>query len=72
MVHDINGECILLVECKAPNIKINQESFDQILRYNQVLNAKFLMVTNGIIHYYCRINNDKKNIKFLKEIPVNK
>ena len=72
LVHDINGRCILLVECKAPNIKINQESFDQILRYNQVINAEFLMVTNGIIHYYCRINYDKKNIEFLKEIPVNK
>ena len=72
LVHDIKGECILLVECKAPNVKINQESFDQILRYNQVVNAKFLMLTNGIIHYYCRINNDKKNIEFLKEIPVNK
>ena len=72
LVHDTNGECRLLVECKAPNIKINQESFDQILRYNQVVNAKFLMVTNGIIHYYCRINNHQKNIKFLKEIPANK
>ena len=72
LVHDTNGGCILLVECKAPNIKINQESFDQILRYNQVIKAEFLMVTNGIIHYYCRINNDKKNIEFLKEIPVNK
>ena len=72
LVHDINGGCVLLVECKAPNIKINQESFDQILRYNQVINAKFLMLTNGIIHYYCRINNEKKNIEFLKEIPVNK
>ena len=72
LVHDANGGCILLVECKAPNIKINQESFDQILRYNQVIKAEFLMVTNGIIHYYCRINNDKKNIEFLKEIPVNK
>ena len=72
LAHDISGGCILLVECKAPNIKINQESFDQILRYNQVIKAEFLMVTNGIIHYYCRINNDKKNIEFLKEIPVNK
>ena len=72
LVHDIDGGCILLVECKAPNIKINQESFDQILRYNQVVNAEFLMVTNGIIHYYCRINNNQKNIEFLKEIPVNK
>ena len=72
LVHDINGSYLLLVECKAPNIKINQKSFDQILSYNQVINAKFLMVTNGIIHYYCRINYHKKNIEFLKEIPVNK
>ena len=72
LVHDINRGCVLLVECKAPNIKINQKSFDQILSYNQVIKAEFLMVTNGIIHYYCRINNDKKNIEFLKEIPVNK
>ena len=42
LVHDTNGECSLLVECKAPNIKINQESFDQIFRYNQDINAKFL------------------------------
>ena len=46
LAHDINGGCILLVECKAPNIKINQESFDQILRYNQVVNAKFLIMNN--------------------------
>ena len=72
LIHDINGSCILLVECKAPNIKINQKSFDQILSYNQVINAEFLMVTNGIIHYYCKINYHKNNIEFLKEIPVNK
>ena len=72
LVHDAYGGCILLVECKAPNIKINQESFDQILRYNQVINAKFLMVTNGIIHYYCKVNNEKKNIEFLNEIPINR
>jgi len=72
LAHNIDGKCILLVECKAPNIKINQNSFDQILRYNQVINAKFLMVTNGIIHYYCRINEHQNNIEFLKEIPSNK
>ena len=72
MVHDNYGNCNLLVECKAPNVKINQDSFDQILRYNQVINAKFLMITNGIINYYCKINKLQNKIEFLKKIPVNK
>ena len=72
LVHDNYGNCNLLVECKAPNIKINQDSFDQILRYNQVINAKFLMITNGIINYYCKINKLQNKIEFLKNIPVYK
>ena len=72
LVYDNDGSCVLLVECKAPNIKIKQDSFDQIIRYNQAINAKFLMVTNGIIHYYCKIDNIHSKIEFLKEIPFNK
>ncbi len=72
LVYDKDGSCLLLVECKAPHIKIDQNSFDQIIRYNQVINAKFLMVTNGIIQYYCKINNIQNKIEFLKEIPSNK
>ena len=72
LVYDNDGSCVLLVECKAPNIKIKQNSFDQIIRYNQAINAKFLMVTNGIIHYYCKIDNIRSKIEFLKEIPSNK
>lgn len=72
LVYDNYGNCNLLVECKAPNVKINQDSFDQILRYNQVINAKFLMITNGIINYYCKINKLQNKIEFLKNIPVYK
>ena len=72
LVHDNYGNCNLLVECKAPNVKINQDSFDQIFRYNQVINAKFLMITNGIINYYCKINKLQNKIEFLKNIPVYK
>ena len=72
LVYNNTGKCVLLVECKAPNIKINQRSFDQIFRYNQVINAEYLMLTNGIIHYYCKINNVDNKIEFLKEIPSNK
>ena len=71
LAHDNSGKCILLVECKAPNVRIDQISFDQILRYNQVVNAEFLMITNGIIHYYCKINKLENKIVFLKDIPVN-
>lgn len=64
------GKINLLVECKAPNIEINQKTFDQILIYNKILKSKYLMVTNGINHYYCKINEDRKNIKFLANFPL--
>ena len=64
------GKINLLVECKAPNIEINQKTFDQILTYNKILKSKYLMVTNGINHYYCKINEDRNNIKFLANFPL--
>tara|TARA_B100001094_G_scaffold203490_1_gene197421 strand:- start:1203 stop:1643 length:441 start_codon:yes stop_codon:yes gene_type:complete len=63
------GKINLLVECKAPNIEINQKTFDQILIYNRILKSKYLMVTNGINHYYCTVNDEKNNIKFLANFP---
>ena len=69
IAHDNFGKPNLLVECKAPNIIINQKSFDQIIGYNKVIDAKYLMLTNGIIHYYCRTNKIDGKINFLKEIP---
>ena len=64
------GKINLLVECKAPNIEINQKTFDQILMYNKILKSKYLMVTNGINHYYCKINEDNNNIEFLANFPL--
>ena len=69
IAYDKNGDPNLLVECKAPNIAIRQETFDQILSYNRVINSKYLMITNGIIHYYCKIDNIDNKINFLKDIP---
>ena len=69
IAYDNNGDPNLLVECKAPNIAIRQETFDQILSYNRVINSKYLMITNGIIHYYCKIDNIYNKINFLKDIP---
>ncbi|WP_242158531.1 type I restriction enzyme HsdR N-terminal domain-containing protein [Aestuariivivens sediminis] len=64
-----DGSIHLIVECKAPHVTINQDTFDQIAKYNLSLNATYLMVTNGINHYYCLIDFNKECYKFLKEIP---
>jgi len=64
-----NGTIDLLVECKAPNVKITQETFDQIARYNYKLASNHLMVTNGLEHYYCKMDFDDEKYMFLKEIP---
>ncbi|WP_127845749.1 type I restriction enzyme HsdR N-terminal domain-containing protein [Psychroflexus aestuariivivens] len=65
-----DGNIRLVVECKAPNVKITQDTFDQIARYNMALNAEYLMVTNGLFHYYCKLDYDKKKYDFLPELPI--
>lgn len=64
-----NGDIQLVVECKAPTIAINQKVFDQIARYNLVLNSDYLMVTNGLNHYYCEMDFNNERYQFLRDIP---
>lgn len=64
-----NGSIFLLVECKAPEVRIDQNTFDQIARYNLQLSAQFLMVSNGMDHYYCKMDTENEKYHFLKEIP---
>lgn len=69
VIYKPDGSIFLLVECKAPHIKITQESFDQIARYNLVLKAEYLMVTNGINHYFCKMDFKNERYNFLKDLP---
>lgn len=69
VVFQPNGEIFLLIECKAPEVTISQQTFDQIARYNLVLNAQFLMVTNGLNHYFCQMDFENEQYNFLKELP---
>lgn len=59
----------LIVECKAPSIRISQETFDQIARYNLEIGADYLMVTNGLNHFYCQMDLENEKYVFLPEIP---
>ncbi|AZQ58326.1 type I restriction enzyme HsdR N-terminal domain-containing protein [Maribacter sp. MJ134] len=69
VVFNPDGTIHLLVECKAPEIKISQETFDQIARYNLDLDATYLMVTNGMSHFYCQMSKSDEKYQFLKQIP---
>jgi hypothetical protein len=70
VVYNTAGEKILLVECKAPSITIDQKTFDQVARYNMAHRIKIIAVTNGLQHYYCRIDFDAGNYKFLEDLPA--
>ena len=69
VVFQPNGDIFLLIECKAPEVPISQQTFDQIARYNLVLKAKYLMVTNGLNHYFCQMDFENEKYVFLKELP---
>ena len=69
VVFNSDGTIHLIVECKSPKVNINQNTFDQIAQYNLVLNADYLMVTNGLNHYYCQMDFINERYHFLKDIP---
>jgi len=69
VVFNADGSILLLVECKAPEVQIVQSVFDQIARYNMTIDAKYLMVTNGLNHYFCRIDKEQEQYTFLQDLP---
>ena len=69
LVADRQGMPLVIVEYKAPTVEISQKTFDQIVRYNMVLRAKYLIVSNGMSHYCCKIDYDNNSYSFLEDIP---
>lgn len=64
-----DGKVWMIIECKAPNVKIDQEVFDQIAQYNMTLNSDYLLVTNGLDLYICQIDFTNRKYIFQKNIP---
>ena len=69
VVFNSDGSIFILIECKAPEVKIAQTTFDQIARYNMTMNAQFLMVTNGLNHYFCQMDYENEKYTFLENLP---
>jgi hypothetical protein len=70
MIHNRNGEVRAIVECKAPEVPVTTEVFNQIIRYNLVFKVPFILITNGLVHYCCKLNLENGQYQFLKEVPV--
>lgn len=70
LVYGSSGKPLMIVECKAPEIKINQSVFEQIGRYNLALQVRYLMVSNGLEHFCARIDFEEGSYTFLEKIPM--
>jgi len=70
VLHDKQGNPLVIVECKAPSVTISQITFDQIARYNMKLKVEYLFITNGLKHFCCKVDFEKNSYSFLKEIPA--
>lgn len=69
LVYSGNGKPLLMAECKAASVPINQRVFDQVARYNLTMRVPFLAVTNGLVQICCKINLDEASYEFLDDIP---
>lgn len=69
IVYGSKGEPLVIIEYKAPTINITQKTFDQIVRYNMVLKAKYLVVSNGLTHYCCIIDYEQHSYRFIPVLP---
>ncbi len=70
LIYDKQGSPLLMVECKAPEVKITQDVFDQIARYNMVFKVKYLVVTNGLHHFCCLMDYSNNSYVYLEQIPI--
>ncbi|VBB43448.1 conserved hypothetical protein [uncultured Paludibacter sp.] len=67
--YDIQGNPSIILEFKAPNVEITQSVFDQVAVYNSKLNVKYFIVSNGMVHYFCRVNTENAQYEFFNGIP---
>lgn len=72
VVYDKAANPAVMVECKSPQISITQDTFDQIARYNFSLKVRYLIVTNGINHFCCKMDYETSSYSFIPQIPLYK
>ena len=69
VVYDNTLQPLVICEFKQPDVAISQQVFDQVARYNIVLKVRYLIVSNGLTHYCCRMDYETMSFDYLQEIP---
>jgi predicted type IV restriction endonuclease len=69
VVHGHDGHALVLVECKAPAVRLTQAAFEQAARYNSVHRVRWLVVTNGLVHYCCVVDHQRGDVRFMDRLP---
>ncbi|RZK68053.1 MAG: type I restriction enzyme HsdR N-terminal domain-containing protein, partial [Pedobacter sp.] len=69
LVYNTAGEKLMLIECKAPKVKITASVFEQASRYNSIHQAKWIVLTNGLQHVYAKMDVEKGSFVFTQEMP---
>jgi hypothetical protein len=70
LLYDKTMKPRMIIEYKAPTIKIQQKTFNQIVVYNLLLKVDYLIVSNGMQHYCCRMDYERGSYEFLHDIPT--
>ncbi len=70
LVYDFALKPFILVECKAPEVSLSEESFEQVSWYNYNIQAPYYILTNGATTYCCGVDQQQKMVSFLSEIPT--
>ena len=70
LVHNRSGKPVMIVECKADDVDLNEKVFDQIVCYNMESKVPYIIVTNGMIHLACKLKPDNTGYDFLNVIPL--
>ena len=68
VVYDSSGDVEILVECKSYDVNLIKEHFDQVMRYNLELKSKYVIVTNGLRHFYFEFDDSEKIYKQKKDL----
>ena len=69
VVFDRSARPLIVVECKSPDVRIDQSVFDQVGRYNREIRAPYVVVTNGETHFCLAVNFREQSYRFLPELP---
>ena len=69
VVYNRNGKPLLIAEYKSPAVEISQKTFDQIVLYNHQLKVEYLLVSNGLQHFCCKVDFERMTTEYLPEIP---